>query len=85
MEGIDAMPLTVTLSRKHQIVIPREARERLSLKPGQALLVLCKEDRIVLIPKPRDFVEKLAGLHREIWEGVDAEEYLTRERESWER
>ena len=28
--------------------------------------------------------EQLPGLHREIWEGVDPDEYLERERASWE-
>ena len=77
------MPTTVTVSSKNQIVIPREAREMLHIGPGEKLLVLCKEDRILLIPKPADYVKRMAGLHKEVWEGVEAEEYLAAERESW--
>lgn len=33
------MATFVTLSPKYQIVIPKEVRERLKLKPGQELLV----------------------------------------------
>ena len=33
------MPASVKMSSKHQIVVPREAREALGLKPGDRLLV----------------------------------------------
>lgn len=75
------MTTTVTLSSKYQIVIPREAREAMSLSAGDELLVLCKSDRVVIIPKPRNFAKRLAGLHKEVWQGADA--YLRDERESW--
>ena len=46
------MATTVTLSSKNQIVVPREAREKLHIGPGDELLVLAKEDRAVLISRP---------------------------------
>ena len=70
------MSLAVTMSRKNQIIVPREVREKLHLKAGEQFLVLCKDDRIVLIPKPQSFVDKMAGLHKEVWEGSDAQAYL---------
>jgi AbrB family looped-hinge helix DNA binding protein len=72
---------TVTLSSKYQIVIPREAREALSLSAGDELLVLCKPDRVVIVPKPKKFAKHMAGLHREVWQGADA--YLQDERNAW--
>jgi AbrB family looped-hinge helix DNA binding protein len=72
---------TVTLSRKYQIVIPREAREALGLAAGDELLVLSKPDRVVIVPKPKKFAKHMAGLHREIWQGAEA--YLEDERSSW--
>jgi len=41
----------VTLSSKYQIVVPREIRERLRLKPGQRLLIIEKNGVIHLIPQ----------------------------------
>ncbi len=41
---------TVTISPKYQIVIPREVRESLGLKPGEKIQVFQFEDRIELIP-----------------------------------
>lgn len=75
------MKATVTLSSKYQIVIPQAAREALSLKAGDELLVLCKHDRVVIVPKPKKFTRRTAGLHREVWQGADA--YLQEERKSW--
>lgn len=41
---------TVTLSPKYQIVIPREVREQLGLKPGAKLSVFRIGDRVELMP-----------------------------------
>jgi AbrB family looped-hinge helix DNA binding protein len=75
------MATTVTLSSKYQIVIPQAAREALSLQAGDELLVLCKPDRVVIVPKPKKFARRTAGLHKEIWQGADA--YLQDERKDW--
>lgn len=75
------MATSVKLSSKYQVVIPQEARKALSLSAGDELLVLSKPDRIVIIPKPRNFTRSMAGLHGEIWSG--AQSYLQDERESW--
>lgn len=40
----------VTISSGYRIVIPRDVRERLGLKPGQQVQVLPLEGRIELIP-----------------------------------
>jgi AbrB family looped-hinge helix DNA binding protein len=75
------MNATVKLSSKYQIVIPQAAREALSLEAGDELLVLCKSDRVVIVPKPKKFTRRTAGLHREVWQGAEA--YLHEERKSW--
>jgi len=33
---------------------------------------------------PVSYTDTLAGLHREIWEGVDTDAYLQQERDAWE-
>ena len=42
---------SVTLSTKYQLVIPREVRERLDLKPGAKLTVIEKGGVLYLIPE----------------------------------
>lgn len=40
----------VTVSTKFQVVIPREVRESMNLKPGVKLQIVQYEDRIEMIP-----------------------------------
>lgn len=41
---------TVTVSPKYQVVIPKNIREAMKLRPGQRLTVIEYEGRIELIP-----------------------------------
>lgn len=79
------MAVTVRMSSKNQIVVPREVREALRLRPGSELIVAVEQGRAVLWPKPKDYVAALRGLGKEIWRGVDPVEYIRRERASWKR
>jgi len=40
----------VTVSPKYQVVIPREVRQSMEIKPGSKVQVLLYENRIELIP-----------------------------------
>lgn len=53
---------TVKMSSKYQIVMPREAREALDLKPGQEFAVLVKGRSVTLVPVPT--LEELRGVLR---------------------
>lgn len=70
----------VTLSSKNQVVIPREARQALGLKPGDKLIFVVRGDRVVIMQKPKSFAKALRGIAR----GVYPPEYLQKERDSWE-
>ena len=41
----------VTLSSKFQVVIPRDVRKKLGLKPGQKIVVVEKDGVVHLIPQ----------------------------------
>ncbi len=56
---------TVTVSPKYQVVIPREVRESLGLKPGEKVQVFRHENRIEIVP-----VKKLAKM-RGFLRGID--------------
>jgi AbrB family looped-hinge helix DNA binding protein len=76
--------VTVKVSSRYQIAVPRVARERLGIKAGDRLLVDVQDGILILVPQPEDYATRLAGLHREIWEGVDIDAYLKGERDAWE-
>ena len=73
------MPASVKLSSKHQIVVPREARDALGLRPGDRLLVSVTDDVIEMRREPRDLVGELEGLLKgsgsdgELWPEVRGE------------
>jgi AbrB family looped-hinge helix DNA binding protein len=41
---------TVTISPKYQVVIPKEIREKMGLRPGQKVQAILYDERIELIP-----------------------------------
>jgi AbrB family looped-hinge helix DNA binding protein len=69
----------VTLSSKNQIVIPREAREALGLKPGDKLLIVTKEDRVIVIERPASFAAATRGMAGRAY----PKNYLRKEGNSW--
>ncbi len=78
------MKTLVTISSKNQIAIPKGARQKLAIGPGDQLILDVEKDSLILKPKPKSYAKQLRGLHRTIWEGVDATEYVRRERNGWE-
>ena len=68
-----------TLSSKNQIVIPREAREALGVKPGDKILVQVLAGKILLLEKPKSYAQALRGLGSKIY----PKDYLRKERDSW--
>jgi AbrB family looped-hinge helix DNA binding protein len=77
--------LKVKVSSKNQIAVPAAARARLGIGPGDTLLVEVREHSIVLMKEPVDFVEHMLGLHKDVWEGIDAQEYVDNERDAWKQ
>jgi AbrB family looped-hinge helix DNA binding protein len=62
--------MTVKVSPKFQVVIPKELREKMKLRPGQELLIFERDGGIRLEP-PRSIAE-LRGMARGIrWEESD--------------
>jgi len=51
---------TVTVGTKGQIVIPKEARELLGIRPGDTLLLLADGARGLAIP-PKDTMDAVMG------------------------
>ena len=77
------MKTTIKVSSKYQIVIPREARKNLNLKAGDKLIVKANNEKIIIYPQPKSYAKYSLGLGKETWQGIDATEYVRKERETW--
>lgn len=68
-----------TLSSKHQIVVPKEAREALGVKAGDRLMVVTRGATVILMPKPESHEEALRGAGR----GLFGKGHVRKERAGW--
>jgi AbrB family looped-hinge helix DNA binding protein len=75
--------VAVKVSSRYQIAVPKIAREQLGIEKGDRLLVDVQDGLLILIPYPQDYAAQLAGLHGEVWAGLDTAAYLHEEREAW--
>ncbi len=75
----------VRVSRKHQVVVPREAREALGVGAGDELVVEVEKGKVMIKARPKSYARHMLGLHKSVWKGVRVEEYIRKEREAWAR
>lgn len=73
----------IKVSSKYQIVVPREVREKLNLKVGDKLIIKANNEKIVIYPQPKSYAKYALGLGKEIWQDIEATEYVRKERETW--
>jgi AbrB family looped-hinge helix DNA binding protein len=73
----------VRVSSRYQIAVPSTVRQRLTINRGDHLLVDVREGHIILVPEPKSYAQRLRGLYREVWQGVDAQDYVRQERDAW--
>jgi AbrB family looped-hinge helix DNA binding protein len=71
--------ISVKVSSRYQIAVPQAARRKLNIQRGDRLLVDIRDDTIILLPTPKNYVAKPAGLHKEmlIIDVVVLDEYAT--------
>jgi len=73
--------MQVILSDKYQVVIPKELRKGLQLKPGQKIrLSRQKSGKIVI--ETVSVVDRLAGSLTGVW-GKDPDRYIRELRDEW--
>ncbi|RLC94368.1 MAG: AbrB/MazE/SpoVT family DNA-binding domain-containing protein [Chloroflexi bacterium] len=83
-EGM-AKTTIVKLSTKGQMVLPKEARDYLGLKPGDMVMITLRNGVAQITAKPKKYAEHIRGLGRDLWRELGGgEQFLQRERESWE-
>lgn len=60
------MAVSVKMSSKNQIVVPKEAREALGLVPGDRLIVVVRGSTIEMEKQPADLEDRLEGALRSV-------------------
>ncbi len=76
-------PTRVKVSKRYQVALPSAARARLGIAAGDRLLVDVQDNLLILLPEPDNYTARLAGLHRELWDGMDGAAYVAGERAAW--
>ena len=74
------MSVTVKIGAGYNIAIPKILIEKMKFAKNDELLMDVEDDKLVLIKKPQKYTAKLKGLHKEIWDNVDATDYVIHER-----
>lgn len=77
---------TSKLSKKYQITVPKEIREKLGLKKGSKVSIKKKGENKAVLEPTESLVEKYKGLGKDTWKKLGGtEQYLKQERNSWNR
>ena len=76
---------TTTLSKKYQVVIPKEVRRRMRLHAGETVAVHALDDeKAILVKHPTDPVRAMRGLGKDVWRKLGGtQKYIRAERSSW--
>jgi AbrB family looped-hinge helix DNA binding protein len=73
----------VRVDAENRIEIPADARERLGIGSGSALLVEVRDGALIARLDPVDYVARLGELNAEVWQDEAPEAFFRREREAW--
>lgn len=70
-----------------RLYFPKAVRDFLGVEPGSEVLVRIDERnrRLIIKKKPESWTDYSKGLGKEIWKGIDVDEWLRKERDSWDR
>lgn len=80
-----ASMLSVKVSSKYQISLPSAVRRELGIAPGDRLSVEVVTDALILRPRADLPSDRLRGLGRQAWVGVEPVTYVRELREQTER
>lgn len=77
--------VAVKLSERNQMVLPKEARAALGLKPGDRVLMVVDDGDVRLLPAPADWAGYVRGLGKEAWQALGGgDRFLEAERSAWQ-
>lgn len=91
---VKIMPISDLRRRASDVIRAAQEEEAVYItQHGRPIVVLIDYERYerlrseaqpgVSSEPPGSYTDYLSGLHRQVWEGVDTDAYLQREREAW--
>jgi AbrB family looped-hinge helix DNA binding protein len=76
--------VTVKLSRKNQIVLPKAVRLALGLRGGDQITVQVKKDAAILKAQTLTYTERLADMGAHLFpKGMALTDWIVKERDEW--
>jgi len=83
---IFSMPLAkiVKISKKGQIVIPSEIRDKMGILAGNNVVIFTRDNEVVLLT-PEKYSQYTTGLIKGVWGSTkeEVDSYIKEERDSW--
>jgi bifunctional DNA-binding transcriptional regulator/antitoxin component of YhaV-PrlF toxin-antitoxin module len=81
--NMDIQTVSTTISNANQTAVPSLLRKLLDLKPGDTLFwkVNKKTKEVIIKQGPRKWGDYMSGLGKELWQGIDVDEYIREGRE----
>lgn len=80
------MPLAkiVKISKKGQIVIPSEIRDKMGILAGNNVVIFTRDNEVVLLT-PEKYSQYTTGLIKGVWGSTkeEVDSYIKEERDSW--
>ena len=71
---------------ENSIKLPKEISQKLKLRKGMELSVSTDDNGIIVLKvtenDKKNFMD-IKGVGKEMWKGVEAQEYVSKEREGW--
>jgi len=69
------------LNSRNQLVLSKEAREALGVKPGGRVVVIVEEQSVRFLPEPENWTDYIYGLGEDMWAALGGgEHFLAEER-----
>jgi antitoxin ChpS len=74
----------VKLSKKGQLVIPSEIRDKMGIQTGNNVVIFTRDDEVVLLT-PEKYSQYTMGLIKGVWGSTkeEVDSYIKEERDSW--
>jgi AbrB family looped-hinge helix DNA binding protein len=79
------MTVVARLSKKNQVVVPREVRETLRLKPGNFVQFVIEDGRVYLQSETPTMTERYFGIARSLMSPNEVDQWLKAIRREWKR